>query len=214
MKKLLKSIVIAVVSLTTLSVSAHQPDYSSIILIEQETGEWTMQLNASMTAFQYEVRNAYGDNSYSSPDEFNQLLLTHLKDKIAIQMNGETMTMGTGLVKLGHETAVVIELSGIPEGLDEIFISNLAFKNIHHSQAVFSIIREGLDKSRFVLSEENDYQVRVTLEENQVLIAETPSQGFPIMLVSTAILIGLGLVVFTVRPGRKHLRQEAIFSNS
>ena len=214
MKKLLKSIVIAVASLTALSVNAHQPDYSSIILIEQETGEWTMQLNASMTAFQYEVRNAYGDDSYSSPDEFNQLLVTHLKDKIAIQMNGKPVTMGTGMVKLGHETAVVIELSDITEDLYVVFVSNLAFKNIHHSQAILSIIREGLDKSRFVLNEENDYQVRLTLEKNQVLIAETPSQSFPIMLVSGAILIGLGLVVFTFRPGRKPLRQEAIFSNS
>ncbi|MDF9799310.1 hypothetical protein OKW21_004573 [Catalinimonas alkaloidigena] len=173
MKKILKSIIAAVLVLIAMSASAHQPDISSLTLLEHESGKWTLQLNASMTAFQYEVRNAYGDDSYASPEEFNQLLVNHLKEHIALQLNKENVTLENGLVRLGHATTVAFELSGVPEAVEEVFVENRGFENIHHSQIIFSIVKEELDKFQFILNEENNFQISLSLEDNQILLAET-----------------------------------------
>ncbi|WP_416866800.1 MAG: hypothetical protein ACMVP2_03905 [Imperialibacter sp.] len=193
MKKTMKSIFAMVAILFVTSAIAHQPDISSFTLIEKEPGQWMLQLNASMTAFQYEVRNAYGLDSYASAEEFNQLLLTHLKGQIDIRVNDREVTLENGMVMLGHATTVAFELSGVPGNVEEVFVKNKGFQNIYHSQGLFSIVKEGLARSRFVLSEANDYQLNVTLKDNEILLAETASNDFGSVLV-IILIVGLSAV--------------------
>ncbi|MEQ9100082.1 MAG: hypothetical protein RIF36_15655 [Imperialibacter sp.] len=175
MKKIMKSILAMVAFLSATSAIAHQPDISSFTLIEKETGQWMLQLNASMTAFQYEVRNAYGEDSYASAEEFNQLLLTHLKEQIDIRINDKEVAFENGMVMLGHATTVAFELYGVPDTVEEVFVANKGFQSIHRSQVIFSIVKEGLARSRFVLNEANDYQLNASLKGNQLMIAEASS---------------------------------------
>jgi len=177
MKNIVKSLLIVIIFLSAVSASAHQPDISTLTLIEQQPGKWMLQLNASMTAFQYEVRNEYGENSYASPEEFNQLLLKYLRAQITIQVNGEDVMLGNGLVQLGHATAVAFEVSGMPEVMEKVFIKNQGFENIYHSQIIFAIVQEGLDKSQFILNEANNYQLHVYLKDTQVLSAVKSWKG-------------------------------------
>lgn len=199
----------AVVWLSALSANAHQPDLSSVTLIEQESGQWTMQINASMTAFQYEVWNEFGKDAYATPEEFNQLLLSHLREKIELKVNDDAVILGDGFVKLGHATAVVFNLSEIPKVMEEVSITNFGFKTIHHSQSVFSIVKEGLDKSQFVLSEENDYQLNVKMKDNQVLVSETSSTDYQMVVIVIAMIIGLFAIFLFRSSGRKPSLQSA-----
>ncbi len=196
MKKIFKSIVIAIVMLSAVTANAHQPDISSFTLIEQPAGQWLLRLNASMTAFQYEVKNAYGEDSYASPEEFTQLLLNHLKAQIAIRFNGEDVTMENGMVKLGHATAVAFQLSGVPKVVDEVHVKNKGFENIQKSQVIFNIIKEGVDRDHFILNEVNDYQLNVSLLNNQILLSETPLNGNRTTL--AVFIIMAGLLVFLI----------------
>ncbi|MEQ8416645.1 MAG: hypothetical protein RIB71_19340 [Imperialibacter sp.] len=175
MKKIMKSILAMVAFLSATSAIAHQPDISSFTLIEKETGQWMLQLNTSMTAFQYEVRKAYCKDSYASAEEFNQLLLTHLKEQIDIRINDKEVTLENGMVMLGHATTVAFELYGVPDTVEEVFVANKGFQSIHRSQVIFSVVKEGLARSRFVLNTANDYQLNVSLKGNQLMIAEASS---------------------------------------
>lgn len=214
MNKVLKSIVAMVIWLSAVSANAHQPDISTCTLIEQENGQWTMQLNASMTAFQYEVRNAYGEDSYTSPEEFNQLLLKHLREHITIHANGEEVTLGNGSVQLGHATTVAFELSGVSEALEEVFVINKGFENIHNSKIIFSIIKEGFDRSGFILSEANDYQINVSLEDNQVLLIETSSTDYWMVLIVVMMILGLlGILLFRSNLRNTSFQQTTILSH-
>ena len=57
---------------------AHQPDQSSTMLVEKGEGVWILQVRAALTAFEYEVHHTFGTESYKTPEEFNELVLTHL----------------------------------------------------------------------------------------------------------------------------------------
>lgn len=192
MGKLSNSLLVAMLWLSTMSANAHQPDISSIVLIEQDSGQWRVQVNASLTAFQYEVKNAYGNDSYASPEDFNGLLLDHLREQINLRVNNEKMELKNGFVKLGHATTVVFELRGVPAVIKKLWIGNEGFKNIHHSQSVFSIKREGLDKVQFILNEGNNFQTQLSFQNNQVVLLEASwiddSVSIGIIVVSVVLL--------------------------
>ncbi|WP_339756313.1 hypothetical protein [Algoriphagus aquimarinus] len=214
MKKLLTQIVAVFLWLSASGVSAHQPDISSFTIIEAQPGIWMLQLNASMTAFQYEVRNAYGEDSYASPEEFNQLLLDYLKKQIVIQINDEEVTLEKGLVRLGHATTVAFELSGVPEEIEEVFVRNYGFKNINKSQVIFSIIKEGMEKEQFLLNGENDFQLHLSLTEDQLLLPETPWISNRILLILALTGFGaLGVLAYK-RTSRKIFLGSESLSNA
>lgn len=200
MKKIFKSIAMGLFLLSIVTAKAHQPDISSITLIEQETGDWTVQINAGILGFQYEVESIHGEDSYSSVEEFNQLLLAHLRENIHILVNGEEIELTKGIVKLGHAATVVFELSEVPAELNKVFIKNEGFKSIHNSQSIFSIAKEGLGGDQFILNEDNNYQVHVALEGDQIFISET-NQGFNwgILVVIVAIAGVFGLPLYYER---------------
>ncbi|MFZ1808429.1 MAG: DUF6702 family protein [Cyclobacteriaceae bacterium] len=209
MKKMIKIIFVSIAWLSAIYASAHQPDISSLTLVEQQPSQWVLQMNASMTAFQYEVRNAYGEDSYASPEEFNQLLLQYLRAQMVIQVNGEEVTLGNGWVQLGHATTVAFELSEVPEVIETVFVNNEAFKNIRDSQVIFGIIIDGFEKSHFVLSNANDYQLHVSLTENQVLLAKIPWKGNRTLTAFIIILTGLiGFLFYNTRLKKRTLVQE------
>ena len=140
MKKYIKTIVaVALLFCATSIAKAHPTNISSIMLIEQEPGEWIVQVNTSLTAFQYEIRHAFGENSYASPEEFNELVVKHFRKHMSVKINGEKVELTDGVVVLGHATTLGFRLSGIPEsGINDISVKNEGFKNIGKSKSIFS----------------------------------------------------------------------------
>lgn len=193
----MKSLIAVVVMLITTSTQAHQPEISSLTLIKQGSNQWTLQLSAPLTAFQYEVKNAFGNDSYTSVEEFNQMLLKHLKRNIFIESNRKEIALSNGMVKLGHATNVAFELLDMPEDLNHVFVKNKAFENIHHSQVIFSLYNDNLDSNRFVLTQTNDYQMFVSIEGNQVVMSDLSSNETDWIL-QIVIAIGIALLVVVI----------------
>ncbi|WP_026951680.1 hypothetical protein [Algoriphagus mannitolivorans] len=169
---------------------AHDPDLSSLLIIEQESGQWILQVNAPLTALEFVVNDTYGENSFESVKEFNQLLLSAFREKITLNVNGKELHLGHGLVSLGHATTIAFELPTMPEQIETLIVENNGFENIRHSQAIFGLIREGMEKSQFILNASNDYQLSLKVEGNQViLVEEAENKSFWILSGLMALLL-------------------------
>lgn len=173
----------------------HQPDISSTMLVEGDNDDWLVQVRSSLTAFEIEIEAAYGPDSYTSPDEFKQLVLQHLKDKLSIRFNeGKALLLADGLVNLGHETSIVFKLQGEVDTIREIDVKNAGFEHIKNSQSALLILKKGMEKKQFVLDRNNDYQLHLWLTANGIeqspsTITNKPSNARYWLLLGLIVLI-------------------------
>ena len=99
MKKLLFAFVIGLFSMASF---AHNPDASTTMLVEKENNSWVLQISASLTAFQQEIRTHFAETPYKTPEEFQKMVLEHIKNNLEISFNdGENISLGQGNRKAG-----------------------------------------------------------------------------------------------------------------
>ena len=155
----------------TFLAKAHQPDLSSTLLVEQQSGEWLLQIRASLTAFEYEIENQYGQNAYTTPEEFQELVLDHVKENIFIKINQEgPVKIRNSQVKIGHETHVFFEMEDIPKDIYNIAIKNSSFKNITRNQSALVILKNGVSKDQFVLDGSNRHSIELAVDHSKFTI--------------------------------------------
>lgn len=146
----------------------HQPELSSTLLVEREDGTWFLQIRAALTAFEYEVHTHYGKDSYTTPEEFNALVIRHLMNNISITINEkEVISFQKGYVKLGHEANVIFEMQGIPQDIKKVLVSNSSFKDIENNQSALIILKKGFKKQRFALNNQNAHTAQLKATQNQ-----------------------------------------------
>lgn len=154
--------------LFSFNVKAHDPSYSSTILIEQEDGSWVLQIHSALTAFEHEVHTNYGKDSYKTPEEFNNLVIQHLLKNLSIKSNSKnTVTFKNGYVKLGHESSAVFEVVGIPKKVTKVLFTNSSFKDVHHNQNTLIISKKGFKKQNFLLNDSNQHSVELKVSKSQ-----------------------------------------------
>tara|TARA_R100001369_G_scaffold92165_3_gene135797 strand:+ start:749 stop:1411 length:663 start_codon:yes stop_codon:yes gene_type:complete len=183
---------------------AHNPNVSTTMLVEKGNNSWVLQISASLTAFQQEVRTHFAETPYQTPEEFQQMVLQHIKNNLHISVNGgEDISFGNGAVKLGHETVVVFEVFGIPADINSVDFTNSAFKDIHQNQSVLLLLKEGFSKERFVLNKANDHTLRLAVDGNEFVEvgkneASFFSTGIGVIVLGVAAILVLGLTVLGV----------------
>ena len=151
---------------------AHNPDLSTTMLVEKENNTWVLQISASLTAFQKEIRTRFAETPYKTPEEFQQMVLEHIKNNFEISFNnGQLVTLEHGLVKLGHETRVVFEVIGVPAEIQSVRVNNATFEDITQSQSALFIFKEGFSKDQFVLNKANNHTL--ALEANGTKFIES-----------------------------------------
>lgn len=182
------------------SVTAHQADISSTVLAEQEEGHWVLQIRTSLTAFEYEIENNFGKSSYATPEEFQELVLKHIKENISINIDQESeVFLENGRVALGHETNVVFEVSGMPLEFDKLEFANSSFKNINRNQSALIVLKKGLKQSQFVLNNKNEHSVQLKVKDNQFVEVTSEAavmQASPSIFMGAASILILGLLLF------------------
>ena len=149
---------------------AHQPELSSTMLIEQEDGQWLLQIRSALTAFQYEIKTNYPDRVYETPKEFQDLVLEHLEKNINIYFDGNpdnSVVIKKGYVKLGHETNVLFEMTGIPSDFKSLSAKNTTFGGISRNQSALIVVKKGFEKEQFVLNNDNQHTVELVVKNNQ-----------------------------------------------
>lgn len=182
MKLLSRYIIVQCLLCLALSVSAHSPDVSSTFLVEETEGKWVLQIRAALTAFEYEIENHFGQSSYATPEEFQELVVQHVHKNMSITTNDDyKVVIQNGIVKLGHETSVTFEVIGIPSNLEEVYITNSSFQNIPRNQSALIVLKKGFTKSQFKLDRNNAHTAALKVADSkfEIVAPAQEASGFP-----------------------------------
>ncbi len=160
------------------NLKAHQPDLSSTMLIEQEDNTWILQIRAALTAFEYEVAAQFPDKTYTSPKEFQDLVIEHVQKNLTVRFNGQdSMELLKPYVKLGHETNVLFEIKNAPETINSIFVQNSSFGDIKRNQSALVVFKEGFTKEQFVLNNANSHSADLMIKGNKFVSKSKTALG-------------------------------------
>lgn len=188
------------------SIQAHQPEISTTMLVENNNHTWALQISASLTAFQHEIRKHYAETPYKTPEEFQEMVLEHIKNNLEIEFNGnKKVTLSHGIVKLGHETKVIFEVLGIPESIESVLVKNESFKDIYNNKSALIILKEGFNKENFVLTKDNNHVLKLEVDGNKFVRVEekTISSSSLNVILILAVVCVFGLLVHSLNERRK-----------
>ncbi|MEO9893891.1 hypothetical protein [Aurantibacter sp.] len=176
---MLKKILFIGLLLIATGANAHSADTSTTMLVEKENGTWVLQVSASLTAFQYEIRKHFAETPYKTPEEFQQMVLEHLKNNLEFSFNKTDISFGKGMVKLGHETRVVFEVFGIPSEFENVIIKNTVFEDIQKNESALILLKEGFNREHFVLNDANNHTLSLDVDDHKfVEITEAKASFF------------------------------------
>ena len=192
----------------TTIIHAHQPETSTTLLVEKDNNTWILQISASLTAFQQEIKTNFPE--YKSPEEFQNMVLEHIKNNVEITFNeNQPITLNNGIVKLGHETKVVFEVTGVPSEIKSVYVVNSAFNDIYKSQSALVLLKNGFDKEHFMLNDANNHTIKLVTDKNQFVAVESNKASlFSVNLLFVFIgICALSLLVF-----KKNNMKRKLFS--
>lgn len=212
-----KQLLVFILGLFSLASLAHNPDASTTMLVEKENNVWVLQISTSLTAFQQEIRTHYAETPYKTPEEFQKMVLEHIKNNLEISFNdGEFISLGQGVVKLGHETKAVFEVLGIPLEVQTVRIKNTTFKDISRNQNAFMLFKQGFTKDQFILNNANNHTLALEVNGNKFLeVGQSKASFFsPYFGLAFIGIIGIGYIFFYVFGNKKPaLKSTSKFHN-
>lgn len=159
-------------------INAHQIDVSTTMLVEKDNNTWFLQVRASLTAFKKEVMTYYEHAPYKTAEEFKSMVLEHLKNNIQISFDGDQeLKLTNGLVKLGHEANVVFQITNVPNNIKKLTIKNSSFSSIKKNQSGLVIFKEGFQKEHFILNNDNNHTLSLSVKKNKFEVINTQQAG-------------------------------------
>lgn len=190
------------------SLFAHQPDKSSTMLVEKEDGKWVLQVRAALTAFEYEVKHTFGVGSYNFPEEFEALVMQHLRNRIDLVIDENTLMLGSGSVQLGHETNVLFEIENEILELDKISVSQKSFADINRNQSALVLLKKGVKPQQFILDQSNGHQMTLEFKDDRFVPTTQVSLGVPAHSHLWQYIISVILILLVGLLGWKWLRNQ------
>lgn len=178
---------------------AHQPDVSATMLVEKENNQWILQINASLTAYQHEIKEKYTDTGYSTPEEFKELVIKHLSENLIVLFNNQdTAVLQRATVKLGHETMAAFQVIGVPDSIKSLYVKNSSFKSIHRNQCALVLLKKGFSRKQFVLNDKNAHAVNLIVDNAAFeLEVDGINCSFPLILLISILFCALTLGIWT-----------------
>ncbi|SDR67598.1 hypothetical protein [Christiangramia echinicola] len=177
---------------------AHQPEISSTVLAEMDDNKWVLQISASLSAFQEEIKIHFSESPYETPDDFREMVLQHIANNLHFRFNEtEGLKLNNGKVMLGHETKVIFEVTGMPSEIESAEVTNFTFKDIHRSQSALVLLKKDFAKNQFLLNDANDYKINLVVAENEFVINEIQKASFSSLSMIFLIIgtVGLAFVI-------------------
>lgn len=199
--------IILLICLHSLSIFAHNAQISTIALVQSKDSKWHLILSASLTAFQYEIKNSKPSINIDSlnAEKFQRIILEHLRQKIDIEANGHHATLKNARVILGHQTDINFEVTDMPENPQTIDFRQLGFATLRDHYCVLKIITKSGNENSFMLQKDNNYSVSL-VEENNVFV-EKVNQSKSNFLIYLLVLSGIiGLIVMYLRVSKNYVK--------
>ena len=203
--------------LSSWALQAHQTEISSTMLVEQDNNTWVLQIRSALTAFDQTIQANYP--KYESAEEFQVLVLEHLKKNIQITFNGQDpVTLQNGMVKLGHESSVIFEVLGVPENIESVYVTNSSFQSVSRSQSALILLKKGFKKKQFILNKKNGYGLHLLATNNQFtpldpsIATSKPISNYSLYYLRGIVgLIGLfAIALLWIRRNRTNIKQKMI----
>lgn len=159
--------IFAILLLYTVALRAHTPQISSIALVQSKENKWNLVISASLSAFQYELMNSNPNQKLDSipADQFQALIVEHLKKNINIEANHRFATLRNGKVILGHQTDINFEVSGMPDQLESLNLQQLGFGTLRDHYCVLKVITKDNSSNNFILQGGNNFSISLGLKD-------------------------------------------------
>jgi len=189
---------------TITRMSAHQPDISNLMIIENDQHEWTAQIQSALTAFEHEVNYNFGEGAYSTPEEFKDLVIKHVREHFSIKIKKtQLLELTEGQVQLGHETTISFRIPDLTNDLETIVISNKTFENISRNQALLIIAPKGIKPLQATLNYDNNHAATISkynddwsLNIKKIIPHQEKSNKLYLSYAIVSVSIFVSLIVF------------------
>ncbi len=202
-----KTSIILLICLHSMSIFAHNAQISTIALVQSKDSKWHLILSASLSAFQYEIKNSNSSINIDSlnAEKFQRIILEHLRQKIDIKANGHQATLKNARVILGHQTDINFEVTDMPENLQTVDFQQLGFATLRDHYCVLKIITKSGIESSFMLQKDNNYSVSLVAENN--VLVEKVNQSESNFLIYLLVVLGIiGLTVVYLRVSKNSVK--------
>ena len=209
-----KIAIIGILLLYTLALRAHTPQISSIALVQNKENKWNLVISASLSAFQYEMMNTYPDQKLDGipADQFQAMIVRHLKKKIKISANKKVALLQNGKVILGHQTDINFDVLGMPEQLSSLHLQQLGFGTLRDHYCILKLITKGKNSENFILQHGNNFAIALGIKDD--IFTTAAKEGSKKWLIINSIVFSL-LVVFAILYHNRHLfGQKANLANT
>jgi hypothetical protein len=158
MNKLLMAIVFLTFANTSLK--AHNPNTASAV-ISRINGVWLVELKISQEGADYALEKHTGAKSIHTlePNEFKQLYLDYVIQRIKINVDDLSIKLGQGAIRLGsHQTDMKFELLNFPAVYSQVDACLPLFSENSKQNTAFQLKDENLVFKQ-VLNAKNEYCV-------------------------------------------------------
>jgi hypothetical protein len=183
-------------------VQAHEPDLSNLMVYEQN-GKQFLTVRSSLLAFEGEIHYLLGKNSYKTPEAFESLVIRHFQNNCFLIANGDTIRLMNPKVLLGHETAVIAELSNPPKILNSIYVRNDLFRDIPNNMSELIIAIKGLPIKQYILNNSNNHEIWFKVEKGNWEVANKSYSFYkkPILISFLILFLIIAIVNMKTKKG-------------
>jgi hypothetical protein len=144
---------------------AHNPQVSTISMIQNENKKWSVFITAPLYTFQLAIKEKYPEKNMDSisPFEMQKLILDLVKSNFKI--NGDAdLKLTNDKVQLAHETSVFFDIN--KDDFLPTAISFAAFDKLYNHFTLLKIVSKTEKEISFILNTENAFQYPKKNEAN------------------------------------------------
>lgn len=186
---------------------AHNANLASIKLIIQEKGTF-LDLNMSQYGIEQDLlkNNPNLDLKTISQTELKELIINEIKEHIQLSINGEIISLGTGVIKLGsHVTNLKFVINNLPEIIELIDVKANCFQENKNQINFFTVLYQ--DKNaRAKLFDKNNYQSKFIVTKDEINVSDNLRKSkwsLTKKLVITILIIICFLTIYFIIKKRK-----------
>lgn len=135
---------------------AHNPQVSTISIIQNENKKWSVFVTASLYTCQLAIKEKYPEMNMDSirPSEMQKLMLDLVKSNLKI--NGDAVLKLTNdKVQLAHETTIFFDISN--DDFLPTAISFTAFSQLYNHFTLLKIVSKTEKEITYILNTENKF---------------------------------------------------------
>jgi len=136
---------------------AHNPQVSTISIIQNENKKWSVFVTAPLYTCQLAIKEKYPEMNMDSirPSELQKLILDLVKSNLKI--NGDdVLKLTNDKVQLAHETSVFFDISN--DDFLPTAISFTAFSQLYNHFTLLKIVSKTEKEITYILNTENTFQ--------------------------------------------------------